>query len=136
MLSPLPALTVLPAFFLSGWPLSLAAVTVPVLLFFAWNPGLFRSHAKIPKRSYILLLVATVLSVIWFVSGWNYGLKYQGARYTHMIFNLNVAWIGCLGVLFTRASRVGTSFKTNLFLHWMLFAWLAWFAFPYLGELP
>jgi hypothetical protein len=27
-------------------------------------------------------------------------------------------------------------FRFSLFLHWTLFAWLAWCAFPYMGELP
>jgi hypothetical protein len=136
VLRPLPALTVLPAFLLSAWPLSLSVLFVPVLLFFAWNPGLFRGDAKIPQRSYVLLALATVLSIFWFVSGWNYGLEYQGARHTHVVCVVNVAWVGILWVMFTRAWKVGSSFKTNLLLHWMLFAWLAWYAFPYLGELP
>jgi hypothetical protein len=135
VLGPFPALTVLSTFLLS-WPLSMAALIVPVLFFFAWNPGLFRGDAKIPKRSYVLLALATVLSVVWFVSGWEYGLKYQGPRYTYVVCFVNTAWIGFLWVIFTRAWKVGSSFKTNLFLHWMLFAWLTWYAFPYLGELP
>jgi hypothetical protein len=28
------------------------------------------------------------------------------------------------------------SFRGNLLSHWFLFARLAWYAFPYLGELP
>jgi hypothetical protein len=136
VLGPFPALTVLPAFHLSARPLSLAVLFVPVLLFFAWNPGLFRGDAKIPKRSYVLLALATVLSIFWFVSGWSYGLKYRGPEFTYVVCIVNIAWIAFLWVMFARAWRVGSSFKTNLFLHWRLFAWLAWYAFPYLGELP
>jgi hypothetical protein len=136
VLSPFPAFTVIPGFFLSRWPISMAALIVPVLFFFAWNPGLFRGDAKIPRRSYVLLAFATVLSVLWFVSGWNYGLKYQGAQFTHVVCIVNIAWISLLWAIFVRAWKVGSTFKTNLFLHWMLFAWLAWCAFPYLGELP
>jgi len=32
-------------------------VMVPMLLFFAWNPQLFRGEARVPQRSYVLLLV-------------------------------------------------------------------------------
>jgi hypothetical protein len=128
---PLPALTVLPAFFLS-W----AAAIVPTLLFFAWNQGLFRGVANIPKRSYVLLATATVLSVIWFVGGWKYGLQFQGAHYTYAVCFANIAWLVFLWAMFGRSWKRESSFKTNLLLHWILFAWLAWYAFPYLGELP
>jgi hypothetical protein len=136
VLSPFPALTVIPGFLLSSSGLSMAAVFVPVVFFFTWNPGAFRGESKIPKRSYALLALATVLSVFWFVSGWKYGLEYQGARFTHIVCIVNIAWVGFLWLMFARAWKVGSSFKTNLFLHWMLFAWLAWYAFPYMGELP
>jgi hypothetical protein len=138
VLCPLPALTVIPAFLLSFFSPHLfkAALIVPVLFLFAWNPGLLRGDAKIPKRSYVLLALATVLSIVWFVSGWNYGLEYQGAQFTHVVCIVNFTWIAFLWVIFTRPWKVGSSFKTNLFLHWMLFAWLAWGAFPYLDELP
>jgi hypothetical protein len=136
VLGPFPALTVLPAFLLSARPLSLAVLFVPVLLFFAWNPGLFRGAPKIPKRSYVLLGLATVLSIFWFLSGGSYAPKYQGAQFTYFVCIVNFAWIAFLWAMFARAWKVGSSFKTNLFLHCMLFAWLAWYAFPYLGELP
>jgi hypothetical protein len=71
ILCPFPALTVLPAFFLSK-----VAVGVPTLLFFLWNPGLGRGETKVPKRSYTLLAVATLLSVLYFVSGWKLGVQY------------------------------------------------------------
>jgi hypothetical protein len=49
ILSPLPALTVFPAFafgvFLHLWH---AAAVVPMLLFFLWLPGLFFGDGKIP----------------------------------------------------------------------------------------
>jgi hypothetical protein len=136
LLCPLPALTVIPAFLLSSWRLSRAAVIVPVLFFLAWNTGALRGNARIPKRTYALLALATVLSVAWFVSGWNYGLKYQGPRYTHIVCIVNAAWIALLWLIFGRYWKREPSFKINLLLHWILFAWLAWYAFPYLGELP
>jgi hypothetical protein len=135
-LCPFPLITVLPAFLLSDWRLTDAAVIVPVLLFFAWNPGAFRGESKIPQRTYVLLALATVLSVVYFVLSWNYGLKYQGARFTHIVCVVNAVWLAVLWVMFARAWNREPSFKTNLFLHWLLFAWLAWYAFPYLGELP
>jgi signal transduction histidine kinase len=59
--SPLPALTVWPAFALSVFlHLWYAAPAVPVLLFFFWLPGLFFGDGKIPNRTYALLAVAAV----------------------------------------------------------------------------
>jgi hypothetical protein len=112
-----------------------AAIAVPMLLFFAWNPGLFRGEAMMPKRSYVLLAVLTLLSVPWFGVGWKFGLAYQGGRYCYSVLMTNICWLAGLWLVFARTKRAD-SFAANLFFHWMLFAWLAWYAFPYLGELP
>jgi|GraSoi2013_100cm_1033763.scaffolds.fasta_scaffold54445_2 hypothetical protein len=131
VLSPLPALTVLSA--MAG--LAYGAVAVPSLLFFVWNPGLFRGDAKVPKRSYWLLGTAIILSSIWFVVSWKWGLQYQGVRYTYIVCGGNIVWAVFLVGLFAGFRNREVSFKTNLLLHWALFAWLAWYAFPFLGEL-
>ncbi|HEV2615646.1 MAG TPA: hypothetical protein VGU63_03440 [Candidatus Acidoferrales bacterium] len=135
MLSPMPTLTVIPAFLLSDSGLWKVAVGVPTILFFIWNPGLFRGEAKVPKRSYALLAIAIVLTIVDFVLGWKWGLQYQGAQYTYVVCAVNVAWIVFLTLAFARSWKK-SSFGYSLFLHLMLFAWLAWYAFPYLGELP
>ena len=134
--APLPALTIVPAFLIDQNPLGRVVVAIPTLLFFAWNPGLFQANKKVPKRSYVLFASLTVFDIVWFVRGWKYGLHYQGAVYTYVICALNAVWIIILGTMFIRSRKAGVSFTTNLVLHWLLFAWLGWFAFPYLGELP
>ena len=136
ILCPFPAMTVLPAFLISDRHLWKVAVVVPMLFFFVWNPGLLRGEPKIPKRSYSLLLIAILLSIADFVTSWNSGLHYQGPRYTHVVCAVNVVWAVFLAFCFLRAWKNPSTFKSSLFLHWMLFAWLAWYAFPYLGELP
>ena len=90
MLRPLPALTVVPAFFLANSHLWKTVVILPTLLFFAWDPGLFQGQEKIPKRSYALFAVATLLGVAYFVGSWKWGLQYQGIRYTHIVCMVNV----------------------------------------------
>jgi hypothetical protein len=77
-----------------------------------------------------------VLSVVYFVASWNWGLQYQGPKYAHAVCALNVAWVAFLILAFVRSWETPPAFRFNLFVHWMLFAWLAWYAFPYLGELP
>jgi hypothetical protein len=113
-----------------------AAVAVPMLLFFAWHPGLLHGDAKIPKRSYVLLIAVILLDVAYFGTSSKWGLQYQGSRYTHAVCAINVAWAVFLILAFARSWKKTPSFAYSLFLHWMLFAWLAWYAFPYLGELP
>ncbi len=131
-LYPLPVIVAIPA--LLG--LRYAAAAVPMLLFFLWNPALFRGEAKVPKRSYALLVAATLLSVPWFVMGWKYGLEFQGGKYNYSVLAINIGWLAGLWAMAARSRKVEPSFRARLFLHWILFAWLAWYAFPYLGELP
>jgi hypothetical protein len=129
---PFPALTVLPAMFL----MERLAVIVPTFLFFLWQPSLFKGNSKIPRRTYALLSIAVVLSIFWFVTGWKWGLQYQGIQHVRFVFLANIAWVAFLGLVFANSRKRVPSFKNNLFLHWILFVWLAWYAFPYLGELP
>lgn len=135
ILYPFPALTVLPALALSSLELWAVAALVPPLLFFAWNPGLLRGMGKIPKRSNWLLIAMIVFSAFWFIIGWHDGIHYQGATYVHAVAIVNVAWVALLAVAFTRYGRY-ESFVVGVALHWALFLWLAWYALPYLGELP
>jgi hypothetical protein len=136
VLSPLPALTVIPALLLSEWHgLGNAAVILPMLFFLLWNLQLFQGEAKVPKRSYVLLALLTVLSAIDLILSWKWGLQYEGGIYTVAVRSVNIAWLAFLGLAFARTRNGTTSFGTSLFLHWMLFAWLGWYAFPWLGEL-
>jgi hypothetical protein len=106
-----------------------------MLLFFLWNRQLFRGQARVPRESYVLLALLTVLSVIDFVVSWEWGLQYEGPQFTAVVCSVNIAWLAFLGLAFARTRNGTTSFGTSLFLHWMLFAWLGWYAFPWLGEL-
>jgi len=130
VLYPFPLFTFLPLFLIGP-----AAAAVPVVLFFAWNPGLFHGDATIPKRSYVLLIVAIVLSVLWFLLGWRDGLAVEGSNYNYFMSALNLIWIALLCVIFERCWKTGPSFKMNLLAHWLLFMWLAWYAFPFFGEI-
>jgi TRAP-type uncharacterized transport system fused permease subunit len=136
ILCPFPLLISLPAMLLSGLNSWKVVIALPTLFFFVWQPGLFDGQAKIPKRSYWLFAVAAVLSVMYFISSWKWGLKYQGAEFTLSVCIINVVWVVFLGLLLAVNRRRAPSYGFNLFLHWVLFAWLAWYAFPYLGELP
>jgi hypothetical protein len=134
--SPFPTLTVLPAFVLSRWHLESLAVLVPSILFFLWSPGLLlNQRPNLPKRTFVLLGLLTVLTIVDCVLEWKYGVVYRGARHTILVYVINAMWLASLWWTVVRCKRQ-PSFVGNLFSHWLLFAWLAWYAFPYLGELP
>jgi hypothetical protein len=129
--APFPALVIVPSFVL-GMP----ALFFPTVLFFAWHPALFKGSRTFAKRTYCLFVALVVLSAIWFSVGWKLGLQYEGARYTYIVCAVNAVWITVLSALLWQCRRKKISFPFNLLVHWVLFAWLAWWAFPYLGELP
>ncbi len=134
--APLPTLTILPAFVLSRWHLQSLAVLVPSILFFLWSPGLLLSRRpNLPKRTIALLGFLTVLTIIDFVFEWNYGVQYQGMHHTIALYIIDLVWMAFLWWAVIHWWRK-PSFTGNLISHWFLFAWLAWYAFPYLGELP
>jgi hypothetical protein len=118
---------------LRGHGLFLALAAIP-LFFGLWCwPLLRRGCATLPTRSMALLVVAIILSALWIIFGIPYGLEYQGIHYVVGIALINVICWTLLIILALRVHR-RPSFGRNLTFHAALFAWLAWYAFPYLGE--
>jgi len=109
---------------------------LPMMFFLLWNPQLFRGETKVPRRSYLLLALLTVLTIVDLVLSWKWGMRYEGPKYTAAVSSVNIAWLAFLGLAFARTRKGTSTFQTILFLNWMLFAWLSWYAFPWLGELP
>ena len=68
--------------------------------------------------------------------GWKDGMHFQGSRYTYSASVINVGWLLLLWVMFIRSRKREQSFHVALLLHWVLFVWLAWYAFSFFGELP
>ncbi len=133
---PLPLLTVFPAFALWWLHLQVIGILVPALIFFLWNPTLIaRQEAKVPKRTIGLIVVLSILTIVYFATGWKDGLHYQGAHQTIAVCGINALWLAALWWAVVHAWR-RPSFRANLLSHWLLFASLGWYAFPYLGELP
>ena len=83
----------------------------------------------------MLLGLLTGLTVVDCILEWKYGVEYRGTRHTILVYVINAVWLTSLWYTVVHSLRQQT-FKSNLFSHWLLFAWLAWYAFPYLGELP
>jgi cytochrome bd-type quinol oxidase subunit 2 len=132
---PQPALIWLPALLLSGLRLQYAAIVFPAVSFCLWHRGLFRGDTIVPRRTYFLLAILFVLNLVWIVCGWRLGVQYEGVEYMRAVCFVSLIWATFLVYYLARTKRRGSTFAANLFLHWALFAWLGWYAFPYLGEL-
>jgi len=135
LICPFPFMTIIPAFILSSMRLQLLAIFIPTVLFFLWSPRLFQGQNRVPNRSLILLGVLTALTTVFFIGSRQYGLKYQGPAFTYATCAINIAWIILLWPVFIWA-RSKKSFHANLLAHILMFVWIGWYAFPYLGELP
>jgi len=127
---PMPAIVLIGLVF----GLKFAAVCTPALAFFLWNPGLLQGDATIPRRSYVLLAVAIAADALWFIADWRTGIEAQGPTYTYSVCAINLAWVTLLGAGFALSRKAPASFGRNLPLHWALFAWLGWSAFPFFGD--
>ena len=134
--APLPALTIIPAFALGNWNLGWLAILIPSILFFLWNPGLFlNQRPNLPKRTLVLLGLLTVLTILDWPFEWPYGIRYLGMRHTVLLCILDGASLGVVWAIVLYCQK-RPSLKAKLLAHWALFAWLAWYAFPWFGELP
>ena len=67
--------------------------------------------------------------------GYSSGVDSQGAAYARGVLILNVIWWIVVAVLF-RLAWLRKTVAYNFAFHIVLFAWLAWYALPYMGELP
>jgi hypothetical protein len=117
-----------------GMPRLMVAVSL-VVGFWLWNLQLFGGATGVPLRSVVSFFVATALSMAYFFRWWSYGVAYQGGRYTAVCFVLSLILNLCCGLSLWRTRRT-PSFVGSLLSHTLLFAWLASYAFPYLGETP
>lgn len=138
--APLNAMVLFPAFIMDEFvgsektALNIAYGFVP-LLFCLWCWPLLRGRNAVPTRSKAFLGVAILASGAWLVLGFSYGVDHQGLRYVIGVAAVNVfCWLTLIGLAIIAAKRPSEG-RTFSF-HGAMFAWLAWCAFPYLGELP
>jgi len=136
--SPLNVLGFVPAIWASllfGRLAILAPVPMFVAAFGWWCPSVWTGDAVVPKRSRIAAPAAMALSATSLVFGRSYGLRYQGAAYVNAVTVASILWwVLVLGV--GVAAIAHPSVRRNLWFHVALFAWLAWYSVPYMGELP
>ncbi|HEV59191.1 MAG TPA: hypothetical protein ENN87_17110 [Phycisphaerales bacterium] len=109
----------------------LGTALVPVA-FLLWSGSLWRGEAAIPRRSSNLAIVIFALSVLWLMWVGQGGVQVQGLFHVIMVQGYNV-FIASLLLLLYRINRAGPGLRTSLAYHWLLFAWVGWCAFPWLG---
>ena len=117
-------------------PVVLACLAAAALL--AWQPGLLRFEesspvAPMPIRTWVLLALVLLFSLVGFVCGWKYGVQYQGIDYARQCAVISTGLATVSVVLSAVAART-KEFFVNVLAHATLFYWIATYAFPYLGE--
>lgn len=124
LLQPLLPDAVLPA---------LAAIPLAII-FVAWSFPRLRIPAKLPRRSILLFALVAILSLVLFHSTWLDGIQHQGLYHTRLLAVCNgVQFLTLLCILFIGLRRPTPI--AYLAFHSLLFSWVAWSAFPWLGEL-
>jgi len=130
----LPALVFCDLFHSPTICLTLTAMVIP-LFFLLWTAPATWCAAKPPTRTIVLSLLMVLLSAASVILGFSYGVEYQGWGYVIGVVIISVIfWVAilALAVIAVRSKRV----KWNVAFHIVFFAWLAWYAIPYMGELP
>jgi hypothetical protein len=107
---------------------------VPII-FAAWSLPVAWRQERIPIRTKVLATIIVLLSVVHLIMSWSYGVTYQGRVHTIGMYALNLIF-GCLLLVLYRRNVHANSYPTNYLFPWLTFAYLAWIAFPWLGELP
>jgi hypothetical protein len=83
----------------------------------------------------VLCLTLAIASVAYFATSWTHGIEYQGITYTAFaaVVNLGIA-AACFWL--TRRALRGASYWRRYVAAVVPCLWLAWCAFPWLGEMP
>lgn len=116
---------------LDSW--GLAAYMIWPMLFLLWAIQLFSRTPKIPIRSAVLMAVAWLLAAAWLLVHWQDGVIHQGQTHVAALLLVDLCF-GAILLWILMRSRRNPTFGSSFAFHWLLFAWLAWGAAPWLGE--
>ncbi|HZE88250.1 MAG TPA: hypothetical protein VE404_01815 [Verrucomicrobiae bacterium] len=111
-----------------------AAVWISAVAFWLVSVRLFLGDEAVPAHSLALFGGVVVADAVWLVVHAARGVMIQGAWHTAAVIVGNGLAASCLAWL-AWSGRRSPGFWKSLAFHWGLFAWLSWYAFPYLGEL-
>lgn len=131
----------IPLFLVDDWTIGgplVASLFVELLfplLFLGWTVPAVFGRRRAPFRSILLFAVVALSSVAWFVAAGPEAVGRHGWGYLVRLGTLSAVTglgSGCALYLDRRQPR----FEHNLMFHGLLFLWLTWSAYPWLGELP
>lgn len=105
------------------------------IVFLLWGIPLFAKARNIPTQSALLASVLWILGLAWHAAGARTGVIHDGLLDVVVLAVLNVA-VGSLLLWLYHSGRKAPSFASNFAFHWLIVAWLAWGAMPWLGEGP
>ena len=128
--APAPFILVLPMVF--GVPLPLVAIGWMVA-FWLCSRSLFRGEPTIPRYLPWLLIAVAVLSAAWYLYGFGFAIQYWGLKYAVGCLSLSVMMLAACSLAIWRSRRSPT-FAGAFLAPFLLFWWLASYAFPWLGE--
>lgn len=102
--------------------------------YFAFSFFTINKHFVISKPTIILTCIFVLLSIAFNIMVYKYGVKYQGLLHTLLMYGYNVFFIALLALIYKR-NKSAPTFYGCLGFNIVLFSWLGWVAFPWLGEL-
>jgi hypothetical protein len=105
------------------------------LLYVVWSLPLLRRPERVSRRTRIAAVGLVILSFPHFVLLWRHALETRGSGPHATALTLVNALAGVVLLALYRRNTKAPSYLSNFLFHWVLFAWLAWFAFPWFGEL-
>ncbi len=104
-----------------------------VFLYLVWSFYFINTKFKISKPTVILSIILIILSVIANISSYQYGVRYQGFPHTILMYSYNLVFLLVLAIAY-KANKSNPNQNNCLGYNILLFSWLGWCAFPYLGE--
>lgn len=138
LVTPLNLIVVAPVLLLAptlGSATNIAVAMVFAVLAVIWCIPIVRRGTRIPTRSVVLLVVAGALAIACLAMDYLSGSIRRPTEHAVCVVAISLGWWMALCMLVIMARR-RPSISRNLMFHVALFAWLAWYAIPYLGELP
>ena len=103
------------------------------LLTYIWLRPLRHDDISVPLRSWLVLFALLVLVPVYFATSWQTGVLHQGLGATLALAAEAGSFLLALCILGYHAHR-RPSFLLSLAFHSVLFLFVAWCAFPWLGE--
>lgn len=110
-------------------------VAIPtVTLYLIWSLFFINKTFKISKPTIALSTLLIIASVIFNISSYKYGIEYQGYLHTILMYGYNIIFLAALAFIF-KSNKINPTLTNCLGFNILLFSWVGWCAFPWLGEL-